>query len=478
MAISKILHINPHMNSETYHLKTGLNYITKSEKTMNGLYVGAVNCMVENAYECMRTTKEIYGKTDKRQAYHLIISFEEGETNSETAFEIIKEFVNRYLADNYEAVYSVHNDTNHIHGHIIWNSVRFTDGYKYRYEKGDWERQIQPLVDEICEKHGLHTLERKQKNDNEKQWDEYKNGPFVWNEQIKRDVDECIIAATDFNMFVQMMEEKDYEIKHGKYISVKPKGMERFRRIKTLGEDYSEEKIRKRISEKSMSKYKPVTVQKTLRIKSYRGHVKKKKLTGLQKQYFAMLYKLKKIRKHSYSNNYKYKDDIKKLNILQKQYLFLSRYDIKTMEDLEESQNLIKARIQTTNKAKKILVEENQKHKEIFEAVKIIKKEKQAAVFYKLGDKTFERQNNLVEEAKKVLKHNDITYKEAEKLEAYYQALIDECNKTVKALKNDMRTSYAILKDIKYRAKKETLRHDVAKREEQEKITSRHDVAK
>lgn len=334
------------------------------------------------------------------------------------------------------------------------------------------------MVDEICEKHGLHTLERKQKNDNEKQWDEYKNGPFVWNEQIKRDVDECIIAATDFNMFVQMMEEKDYEIKHGKYISVKPKGMERFRRIKTLGEDYSEEKIRKRISEKSMSKYKPVTVQKTLRIKSYRGHVKKKKLTGLQKQYFAMLYKLKKIRKHSYSNNYKYKDDIKKLNILQKQYLFLSRYDIKTMEDLEESQNLIKARIQTTNKAKKILVEENQKHKEIFEAVKIIKKEKQAAVFYKLGDKTFERQNNLVEEAKKVLKHNDITYKEAEKLEAYYQALIDECNKTVKALKNDMRTSYAILKDIKYRAKKETLRHDVAKREEQEKITSRHDVAK
>ena len=61
---------------------------------MNGLYVGAVNCMVENAYECMRTTKEIYGKTDKRQAYHLIISFEEGETNSETAFEIIKEFGN------------------------------------------------------------------------------------------------------------------------------------------------------------------------------------------------------------------------------------------------------------------------------------------------------------------------------------------------------------------------------------------------
>lgn len=246
MAISKILHINPHMNSETYHLKTGLNYITKSEKTMNGLYVGAVNCMVENAYECMRTTKEIYGKTDKRQAYHLIISFEEGETNPETAFEIIKEFVNRYLADNYEAVYSVHNDTNHIHGHIIWNSVRFTDGYKYRYEKGDWERHIQPLVDEICEKYGLHTLEQNKAKDDEKEWDVSKNGPFVWNEQIKKDVDECIIVATDFDMFIQMMEEKDYTIKYGKYISVKPKGMERFRRLKTLGENYSEEMLERK----------------------------------------------------------------------------------------------------------------------------------------------------------------------------------------------------------------------------------------
>lgn len=306
MAISKILHINPHMNSETYHLKTGLNYITKSEKTMNGLYVGAVNCMVENAYECMRTTKEIYGKTDKRQAYHLIISFEEGETNPETAFEIIKEFVNRYLADNYEAVYSVHNDTNHIHGHIIWNSVRFTDGYKYRYEKGDWERQIQPLVDEICEKYGLHTLEQNKAKDDEKEWDVSKNGPFVWNEQIKKDVDECIIVAADFDMFIQMMEEKDYTIKYGKYISVKPKGMERFRRLKTLGENYSEEMIRKRISQKSIAEYKHIDMPKELRIKSYRGHIRKKRLTGLQKQYFAILYKLKKIKKRSYSNSYKY----------------------------------------------------------------------------------------------------------------------------------------------------------------------------
>lgn len=467
--------MNSHHRSKGSHLQVAIDYILKDEKTMNGLLTGSVNCIKENAYECMKETKRLYGKMDKRQGYHLIISFEENECDGDIAMKVIEEFVHEYLESDYEVVYAVHTNTDHIHGHIIWNSVRFTDGYKYRYEKGDWERHIQPLVDEICEKYGLHTLEQNKAKDDEKEWDVSKNGPFVWNEQIKKDVDECIIVAKDFDMFIQMMEEKDYTIKYGKYISVKPKRMERFRRLKTLGENYSEEIIRKRISQKSIAGYKSIDMPKGLRIKSYRGHIRKKRLTGLQKQYFAILYKLKKIKKRSYSNNYKYKDDIKKLNILQKQYIFLSNYDIETMEDLEKAQELIKAKIQTTNKAKKILIEENSKHKEIFKAVRTIKKEKQAAAFYKLGDKTFEKQNNLVEEARKILKCKELTYKEAEKLEAYYQSLIDECNRTIKKLKKDMRISYGILKDIRYREQKETLRHDVAK---QEKITSRHDVAK
>ena len=82
---------------------------------------------------------------------------------------------------------------------------------------------------------------------------------------------------------------------------------------------------------------------------------------------------------------------------------------------------------------------------------------------------------DLVEEARKILKCEELTYKEAEKLEAYYQSLIDECNRTIKKLKKDMRISYGILKDIRSREQKETLRHDVAK---QEKVTSRPDVAK
>lgn len=460
MAISKILHMNPYKKSMHLHLRQGLQYITKPEKTENGFYTGAVNCTVENAYSSMISTKEMYGKTDKRQAYHLIISFEKGETDADTAFEIAKEFCEKYLAENYEAVYSVHNDTEHIHCHVIWNSVRFSDGYKYRYEKGDWERYIQPLVNEICQKHGLNTLDLQRKKESDmmsltfskdKEWDEYKDGPFVWNEQIKKDVDECIIAATDFDMFIQLLEEKDYQVKHGKNIAVKPNGMQSFRRLKTLGDDYTEDRIKQRISNKSFSKNNLAKVYGHPTIKSHRGKIKKRKLTGLQKQYFALLYRLGKIKKSSYSNNYKYRQDIRKLDFLQRQYLFLSRYDIKKADDIAKVQEHIRAKIKTTNTAIKVLKTENEKYQDIYNAVRTINKEKQAATFYKLGDKTFWKQNEQLEVAKQVLKNAGITFDEAKKLEMHYSSLILEGENEIKQMKKDIRTSYGLIKDIEYR---------------------------
>ena len=160
MAISRILHMNSHHCSKGSHLQVAIDYILKDEKTMNGLLTGSVNCIKENAYECMKETKRLYGKMDKRQGYHLIISFEENECGGDIAMKVIEEFVHEYLESDYEVVYAVHTNTDHIHGHIIWNSVRFTDGYKYHYKKGDWEKDIQPRIDRICEKYNLSTLEK------------------------------------------------------------------------------------------------------------------------------------------------------------------------------------------------------------------------------------------------------------------------------------------------------------------------------
>lgn len=128
------------------HLKSSLEYILKPEKTQDGRLVGAINCQVDTAFEQMKETKRLFGKIDKRQGYHLILSFKENEVDPDTAMEITQKFVQEYLGKEYEAVYAVHDNTEHVHSHIVFNSVSFVSGKKYRYEKGDWARDIQPIT--------------------------------------------------------------------------------------------------------------------------------------------------------------------------------------------------------------------------------------------------------------------------------------------------------------------------------------------
>lgn len=139
MAISKILHMKDCGSSfHGKHLKSALDYITVLEKTQNGRLVAAVNCQVDMAFEQMKETKKKFNKLDKRQAYHIILSFKEGETSPDTVFELTEKFVKEYLGNDYEAVYAVHDNTEHPHSHIVFNSVSFRDGKKYHYKKGDW----------------------------------------------------------------------------------------------------------------------------------------------------------------------------------------------------------------------------------------------------------------------------------------------------------------------------------------------------
>ena len=152
MAISKILNMKDcggHFHGK--HLKRSLDYVMNPEKTQDGRLVGAINCQVDSAFEQMKATKRKFGKVDKRQGYHIILSFKEDEVNPDTAFEITRRFVEEYLGKSYEAVYVVHDNTAHVHSHIVFNSVSFVDGKKYRYEKGDWAKYIQPITNKLCQ---------------------------------------------------------------------------------------------------------------------------------------------------------------------------------------------------------------------------------------------------------------------------------------------------------------------------------------
>lgn len=160
MAISKILHMKDSGNSfHARHLKRALDYVMNPEKTQRGILVGAVNCQADMAFEQMMDTKKQFGKTDKRQGYHIILSFKEDEVEPDRAFEITQKFVAEYLGDAYEAVFVVHDNTDHVHSHIVFNSVSFVDGKKYRYEKGDWAKYIQPITNKLCQEYGLSIID-------------------------------------------------------------------------------------------------------------------------------------------------------------------------------------------------------------------------------------------------------------------------------------------------------------------------------
>ena len=150
MAITKILHINEvDMGNPARHLEQALDYIQNPEKTNGNVLVGSINCLPETAFEQMMDTKMTFGKMDKRQGYHIIISFVPRETTEEIAFDIVERFAKEYLKDEYEAVYAVHNDKDHMHAHLIFNSVNLVTGMKYEYRKGEWKRRMQPITNKI-----------------------------------------------------------------------------------------------------------------------------------------------------------------------------------------------------------------------------------------------------------------------------------------------------------------------------------------
>ncbi len=337
MAITKILHINEGKREKGRHLRLAIRYITKPYKTEGGRYIFGTNCQAEYAYEQMKKTKEFFGKTDKRQGYHIIISFPEDEVDPGTAFRFLGEFVNEYLSDEYESVYAIHTDTAHVHGHIIFNSVNRVTGNKYRYKKGDWEKQIQPITDRLCRKFGLSVLEIGDKdiaNPSYRAWPGQEKNT-TWSQMIRKDVDAAILNVDTMDEFFGELKAKGYEIKSGKHMAIKPEGMKRFRRIDELGTEYTLESIGERLKTENKHSYRRMSEAKIIRVR-IPYHLKKAKLTGLQRQYFKKLYRIGVLRRAPYSKAWWYKDDIKKFKKLQEQYLFLARNEVHSLDELME----------------------------------------------------------------------------------------------------------------------------------------------
>ena len=341
MAITKILNI---MESEgrnpASHLKNALEYIQNPDKTEECVLVGGINCLPDTAFEQMEETKNIFHKTGKRQGYHVIISFSpEEKVTAEQAMYVLEHFAKDVLGDDYEAVYAVHTDREHMHGHLIWNSVSMTTGKKYNSPKNNWKNHLQPITNKYCDELGLSIMpaeySRNPKNISRDKWER----EMSMKEIILRDAKMCAYAAGNVEHFKYLMKRLGYVFKKDAWMEVQAPGFRYYHKLAKLDEMFSEDMLRHYVDMPWMAK--PYFYSSDIR------GLHRAKLSPFQKKFYAKLYRLRVVeQKRFVVGEAKYTEDLKRFHQLQDEYLLIVNNDIKSVVDLVDFINEHEEKIQ------------------------------------------------------------------------------------------------------------------------------------
>ena len=276
-------------------MSKAIAYILNPEKTDEKLLVSSYGCASETAareFEWTRKIAEQKGMNPVRIiARHVIQSFEVGDVTPELAHEIGKQFADEILGGKYEYVLTTHIDKDHVHNHLIFNAVDFVDYHAYKSYKRIYY-DMREVSDRLCKENGLSVIPPSQnKGMGYKEYTEAKRGTS-WKQKLKQTIDRLVITAKDYDDFLRLMREAGYEIKTGKYISFRAEGQERFTRSKTIGENYTEERIKERIAGRTPRRSQRQTtpkgisligdIQERIRLIDSKGYEHKAKLTILK----------------------------------------------------------------------------------------------------------------------------------------------------------------------------------------------------
>ena len=329
MAITKILNIQESDGrNPASHLKNALEYIQNPDKTEECVLVGSINCLPDTAFEQMEETKNIFHKTGKRQGYHVIISFSpEEKVTAEQAMYVLEHFAKDVLGNDYEAVYAVHTDREHMHGHLIWNSVSMTTGKKYNSPKGNWKNHLQPITNKYCDELGLSIMpaeySRNPKNISRDKWEK----EMSMKEIILRDAKMCAYAAGNVEHFKYLMKRLGYVFKKDAWMEVQAPGFRYYHKLAKLDEMFSEDMLRHYADMPWMAK-------PYFYLSDIRG-LHRAKLSPFQKKFYAKLYRLRIVEQKRFAvGGAKYTEDLKRFHQLQDEYLLLVNNDIKSVVEL------------------------------------------------------------------------------------------------------------------------------------------------
>ena len=358
MAITKILNIQESEGrNPASHLKNALEYIQNPDKTEECILVGGINCLPDTAFEQMEETKNIFHKTGKRQGYHVIISFSpEEKVTAEQAMYVLEHFAKDVLGDDYEAVYAVHTDREHMHGHLIWNSVSMTTGKKYNSLKGNWKNHLQPITNKYCDELGLSIMpaeySRNPKNISRGKWEK----EMSMKEIILRDAKMCAYAAGNVEHFKYLMKRLGYVFKKDAWMEVQAPGFRYYHKLAKLDEMFSEDMLWHYVDMPWMAK--PYFYSSDIR------GLHRAKLSPFQKKFYAKLYRLRIVeQKRFVVGGAKYTEDLKRFHQLQDEYLLLVNNDIKSIVELVDFISEKEDRIQQIEDRQKEIYRESSSRK-------------------------------------------------------------------------------------------------------------------
>ena len=350
MAVTKLTRLKESKKgNKAAHLINNIKYICNPEKTEGGLWIGG-NAGQEPStiITTMLRNKQFWNKEDGSQGFHYVIAFPpECVIDEERASAFGRDFVRKLLGDDFYYVTAVHNDQHHMHVHVTFDSVSRTDGMKFHSPHGDWEKRIQPVTDELCrqyhlpvleygeDKVGVHYGEWRHRNREEEPY------RYTWYDVIRDDIEEGLAHAASMEELIGYLREEGYEVKNGKYLSLRPPGRERAVRTGRLGEAYGKEELIRRIRERGTAHDKGTSritygnrYEVWYLLSNKKAEHKTWKMTPIQRQFYRRWHHTYFLRKPGRRNYRRYREDIVEVNKIADALAYLVEHDIRNAEGL------------------------------------------------------------------------------------------------------------------------------------------------
>lgn len=382
MAYDKIIVIHARLDKR-------INYALNESKTQraeNGrILQTAINCQLDAACRNMLDTKRRWDKENRPvQGYHIIHSFSPGEVTPEQAHSLSVDFAERLLRGRFEAVVATHIDHDHIHAHIVFNSVSCVDGKMYRDDFKAYYGDIRGISNEISRENDLSVIEPKGTGKHYAEWNAEKNGKTTVRGLIRQDIDAALSDAFTLQSFYEALQRRGYTIKRGanvKHTAIKPPGSDRFIRLDSLGEGYTEADIRARLNKSRTEPEKPkpqATVHSYIpkgryKIKRRSGsYGEKKKLSGLRRLYLHYFYLLSPPRPRRRSVPFPVRAEVKKLDQYKRQFALLHKYHIDSESQLSMLADALQADIDSLSLSRRELYRRKRRGEEVSAEIKEI----------------------------------------------------------------------------------------------------------